>query len=259
MKIDTGSNKSLFTMIAVVVFGIFLSLSYWLFQDQIHNVLASVTGGVKSGTVVTMGETLDGNYNLGANDVSAVVVPNAESDFYFTASTGTITGYKGTRKDVVIPSTINGISVKDIGSRAFMSKGLTSVVIPSSVIWIRYEAFYYNVLASVSLSEGLVSIAHHAFSENAITTLVIPNSVTSIGDAAFRHNKLTNLTLGTGVTIFESWTFEYNQLTSVTIPSNVTSLGFATFRYNPLTSAQVASGRSYSSSAFADGTVVTIY
>lgn len=30
---ETGSNKSLFTYVAVVIFGIFLSLSYWLFQD----------------------------------------------------------------------------------------------------------------------------------------------------------------------------------------------------------------------------------
>ena len=39
---ETGSNKSLFTLIAVVIFGIFLSLSYWLFQDEMKNVLASV-------------------------------------------------------------------------------------------------------------------------------------------------------------------------------------------------------------------------
>ena len=39
---ETGSNKSLFTLIAVVIFGIFLSLSYWLFQDELKNVLADV-------------------------------------------------------------------------------------------------------------------------------------------------------------------------------------------------------------------------
>lgn len=39
---ETGSNKSLFTLIAVVIFGIFLSLSYWLFKDEMKNVLANV-------------------------------------------------------------------------------------------------------------------------------------------------------------------------------------------------------------------------
>ena len=38
---ESGSNKSLFTLIAVVVFGIFLSLSYWMFQDEFKGVLAS--------------------------------------------------------------------------------------------------------------------------------------------------------------------------------------------------------------------------
>ena len=39
---ETGSNKSLYTLIAVVVFGIFLSLSYFLYQDQLKTILASV-------------------------------------------------------------------------------------------------------------------------------------------------------------------------------------------------------------------------
>lgn len=39
---DNASNKGLYTLIAIVVFGIFLSLSYWLFQDQMKNVLADV-------------------------------------------------------------------------------------------------------------------------------------------------------------------------------------------------------------------------
>lgn len=46
---DIGSNKGLFTLLAVVIFGIFLSMSYWLFQDELKNVLANVMGnaGVK--------------------------------------------------------------------------------------------------------------------------------------------------------------------------------------------------------------------
>lgn len=41
---ETGSSKSLYTLIAVVIFGIFLALSYWLFGDQLQGVLGSVTG-----------------------------------------------------------------------------------------------------------------------------------------------------------------------------------------------------------------------
>jgi hypothetical protein len=40
--VDGGSNKSLYTLIAVVVFGIFLSLSYFLFQGSFKGILADV-------------------------------------------------------------------------------------------------------------------------------------------------------------------------------------------------------------------------
>ena len=39
---ESGSNKSLFTLLAVIVFGIFLSLSYFLFKDNLKGVLADV-------------------------------------------------------------------------------------------------------------------------------------------------------------------------------------------------------------------------
>ena len=44
---DSGSNKSLYTLVAIVIFGIFLSLSYFLFKDQTQGILADVMG--KSG------------------------------------------------------------------------------------------------------------------------------------------------------------------------------------------------------------------
>lgn len=37
-----GSNKSLFVLLAVIIFGIFLSLSYWLFEGEFKTVLADI-------------------------------------------------------------------------------------------------------------------------------------------------------------------------------------------------------------------------
>jgi hypothetical protein len=58
---DTGSNKSLFTLIAVVIFGIFLSLSYWLFQDELKNVLANVMDKTSQSVNTKLNETLTTN------------------------------------------------------------------------------------------------------------------------------------------------------------------------------------------------------
>ena len=44
---ESGSNKALYTLLAVIVFGIFLSLSYFLFKDNLKGILSNVT--VKSG------------------------------------------------------------------------------------------------------------------------------------------------------------------------------------------------------------------
>lgn len=98
---DIGSNKSLFTLITVIIFGIFLSMSYWFFQAQLKDVLASVIDGVKTGTAVNIEDTF--------------ALQNDESDFLFEPSTGTILGYVGKRKNIVIPDEIDGVVVEHIG------------------------------------------------------------------------------------------------------------------------------------------------
>lgn len=47
---DTGTNKSLFTLIAIVIFGVFLTLSYSLFQDKLKSVLADVMDKTSAST-----------------------------------------------------------------------------------------------------------------------------------------------------------------------------------------------------------------
>ena len=74
-----------------------------------------------------------------------------------------IVGYLCDATDIVIPSKIKGFRVKSIGVKAFIGKGLTSVVIPGSV----------------------TSIGDYAFDGNNLTSVAIPDSVTSIGDRAF--------------------------------------------------------------------------
>ena len=65
--------------------------------------------------------------------------------FNYTTNNGaiTITGYIGSGGAVSIPSTINGLPVTSIGSWAFASTTLTSVIIPNSVTVISDGAFSY--------------------------------------------------------------------------------------------------------------------
>src|SRR5690606_33172619 len=64
--------------------------------------------------------------------------------------TATITSYSGSDTNLVIPDTLNSLSVTHIGANAFENKSFNSVVIPSSVKNIGQWAFSSSDIQSVS-------------------------------------------------------------------------------------------------------------
>ena len=141
---------------------------------------------------------------------------------------------------VDIPVTIDYNSttynVTSIQYLAFQNNGLTSVIIPDSVISIGTGAFSGNALTSATIGNSVMSIGASAFINNQLTSVTIPNSITTIGNYAFQGNGLINLTIGNSVTSIGNWAFQGNTLTNVTIPNSVTSIGDIAFGGNPLTS-----------------------
>ena len=192
---DNASNKGLYTLIAVVVFGIFLSLSYFLFQDQMKVVLGTVLDKTS--------QSVDRNLYINLEATSPYffgTVPNAQG-------TLTITSYDTSGGlAIIIPSEINGIPVTAIATDAFKNKGLTSVEIPNSVTSIGYAAFLNNQLTSVVIPNSVTSIGNSAFYNNKLTSVEIPNSVTSIGNSAFYNNPLTSARVPTS-TVIQANTF----------------------------------------------------
>jgi len=155
----------------------------------------------------------------------------------------TITSYEGTARQVVIPRTIEGIRVSEIGRRAFGGKQLTSVTIPNGVTTIRTGAFANNQLTSITIPNSVTIIEYEAFARNQLTSVTIPGSVAVIGgnsdnygDGVFSGNQLTSVTISNGVRLILGGAFANNQLTEVVIPNSVTSIRTAAFTNNPLTS-----------------------
>lgn len=153
-------------------------------------------------------------------------------------------------------------SLTSIGDRAFSyCSSLTDITIPSGVTSIGIYPFYecrkltsisvdegnqnyasdngilYNKdksvlvccppgLTSVTIPDGVTSIAVGAFNCCELTGVTIPDSVTSIGDYAFAGTKLSCVTIPNNVTAIGDYTFyDCSNLASVTIPDSVTSIG----------------------------------
>jgi hypothetical protein len=124
-----------------------------------------------------------------------------------------ITGYKGSARNVVIPSTISGYKVTRIGERAFhvdVTRQIISVVIPDTVVVIEHSAFYnQSTLTSVTLGKGVVEIGYDAFSAcYGLKSIEFPPSLRKINFCAFGQVALKSLILPEGLTEIEVRAFD---------------------------------------------------
>ena len=91
-------------------------------------------------------------------------------------------------KKLVIPATDpRGYRVSAIDAYAFQNAGISSLVLPSSVVTIKPYAFYNCAnLLNISFSEGLERIEPYAFYNcMSLSSLAFPKSVLSLGEYAF--------------------------------------------------------------------------
>ena len=136
-------------------------------------------------------------------------------------------------------------------------EGLTTVVIPKSVVYIDKESFLsQSGVTKIIVEEGNERYDSrnncNAIIETESNTLVagcastvIPNTVEEIGeDAFYKCSGLTSVVIPNSVTsIGESAFFGCKGLTSVVIPNSVTSIGEHAFQYcRDLTSVVIPNG-----------------
>lgn len=104
-----------------------------------------------------------------------------------------ITKYIGDKSDVIVPSTIEGKTVKNIGYRAFSGcENLTSIKLPNTLTKIGEDAFEScRKLTTINIPESVTEIGSFAFAYcSAIESITIPKNVGKIEDGAFylAHN-----------------------------------------------------------------------
>jgi len=141
-------------------------------------------------------------------------------------------------------------SVVSIGTGAFSSAMLTSVIIPGNITNIDYRAFAEcSRLTNAVLAEGVVSTGAEVFADTLLTEITIPASLTAIGLNEFAGClSLIAITVDTNNPAYQSVNgvlFNKSQTTLVeypagatsnfTIPTSVTTIGDVAFLYSPLT------------------------
>ena len=95
-----------------------------------------------------------------------------------------------------------------IGKRWFYGcHNMTSVILPSTITWIKDYAFYGTGISQVHLPNSIISIGNFSFAGTDISTIQFPESLEVIGSFAFGGTKITK----------------------VSIPANVRSIGHAPF------------------------------
>lgn len=109
----------------------------------------------------------------------------------------TILGCQNTKKNIVIPSVLDGKPVRRLGDGLFRNNDtIRAVIIPYGVTHIGANVFSGCAkLEQIDLPSSLVSIGDEAFSECAkLTSLYIPSSVTDIGNGVFKDNPQLRVT-----------------------------------------------------------------
>ncbi len=115
---------------------------------------------------------------------------------------------------ITIPSSVNGYTVTTIGGYSFSKcNKITSIIIPNTVENISIDAFAgesFNAenltsLNSINIPSSVKYIGSYAFRNTCITSITIPSSVTHIDNSAFDScNKLTSISVDANNTKYDS-------------------------------------------------------
>lgn len=228
----------------IIVSAIVVTFSAMVFYKWFPTNLRKVRDEAGSYMTVFLPKENTSAPSVGASDQFKPATPGATTDasdytFSITGNVATITDYKGSATNVVIPDTLsdgtNTGTVMAIADNAFKNKGLTGVSIPDTVTTIGSYAFANNELTTLSLPSSVTSIKDHAFSNNKITSLSIPSGVTVVSSYAFQSNRINRLNINGSVTEIQDGAFKDNELSKIDVPDTVEKIGKSAFADNYLT------------------------
>lgn len=155
----------------------------------------------------------------------------------------TITDYDNTcPKNLIIPSTLDGLPVRTLGLMSFYNNQLTSVTIPSSVETIGQQSFQGNHFEKLTIPNGVKTMGIWAFIYGRIKEVKIADSVTTIGFRAFDSNHITKIQFSKNCKTINEEVFANNDIVDLVIPDFIEKISFGAFGRNPLKTINIGSG-----------------
>ena len=131
-------------------------------------------------------------------------------DYLVSSNYITITKYRGSQEQVIIPETIDGLPVLEIGNDAFTGNQVIKKVTANSV----------TIIQDGRITPALITVGSFAYCSN-LTEIIMP-TLQTVGILAFKGSGLVSINLPEVTTIYSN-AFEYNQsLTTVTAPKVTT-------------------------------------
>lgn len=249
---EQGSNKSLNTLLGVVVFGIFLTITYWFFVDSfrvtVADSMAYASEHIKivldAGIDFVKGEDGENNETVGKDPVGdgdLAEVPDVDGNIPLPVGCATniypdfivrnneenkttvIIDYIGVDRNVIIPSSIECYTVVGVDPYAFNT-------VPDSLATNTIEVD----LQSVELPNTLTFIGKYAFRSNSLKEVKFDGSLETIGAGAFMNNMIKEIVFSTQSKLESIGIFAFfnNKLTDLSIPEGIKTLGSGTFANN---------------------------
>lgn len=160
---------------------------------------------------------------------------NIEYDYGIRENKVTIHGYRGNKKNIIIPNYIKNYPVAIIARDAFYNNQLQSVVLPEYLEVISDGAFAYNQLTEIKFPESVSYIGQFAFAFNKLKSVSIPERVTHINPETFRFNELTSVNFHNNVQSIDYLAFQRNYLTEILLPDSLNYIGAGVFNRNKIT------------------------
>ena len=162
-----------------------------------------------------------------------------EGDFKYQVSNNqaTILGYLGSDTAITIPATIGGYPVTTIGYRAFYKKTkLTEIKLPTTLETIEEESFFNSGITSIIIPENVKYVKRDAFSMSQITRVEFVQGATGvdtiIGDEVFKGClKLKELILSNNIVELGINIIGGTQIESIVVPNSVEKCNYNTHSY----------------------------